>query len=189
MSKLQNKFSNKTIIWTAWDKLEVKIKEISCGNSFSWHSCAEIFSSLCDSRFDCKRNHCSSKTAVNRSVSLQFVYFSLSESLVNYGLESDLCFMLDLNYEKNRYIYNLFKNSRLYLALAGQPHNHKICCLVNLLCKFWTFGLVLLWTQIVIKKLFYLINSPQIFNVAIVSMAIRVLEFSNGEYKIRKIFA
>ena len=52
---------------------------------------SEIFSPHCESRFDCKRNHCSSKTAVNRSVSLQFVYFSLSESLVNYGLESDLC--------------------------------------------------------------------------------------------------
>ena len=52
---------------------------------------SEIFSPHCESRFDCKRNHCSSKIAVNRSVSLQFVYFSLSESLVNYGLESDLC--------------------------------------------------------------------------------------------------
>ena len=52
---------------------------------------SEMFSPHCESRSDCRRNHCSSKTAVNRSVSLQFVYFSLSESLVNYGLESDLC--------------------------------------------------------------------------------------------------
>ena len=81
---------------------------------------SELFSPHCDSRFDCKRNHCSSKTAVNRSVSLQFVYFSLSESLVNYGLESDLSMcmlLLDSNYEKNIHVYTSLLKYKLIQAI------------------------------------------------------------------------
>ena len=75
---------------------------------------SELFSPHCESRFDCKRNHCSSKTAVNRSVSLQFVYFSLSESLVNYGLESDLCVCCYLIQITKKIYVLLYSNIRLY---------------------------------------------------------------------------
>ena len=106
-----------SVIWTTWGQklrntyiVETNLVKIVDPPS-------KIFSPHCESRFDCKRNHCSSKTAVNRSVSLQFVYFSLSESLVNYGLESDLCVCCYLiQIAKKTYFSTPIQNNSGYMS-------------------------------------------------------------------------
>ena len=83
---------------------------------------SEIFSPHCESRSDCRRNHCLSKTAVNRSVSLQFVYFSLSESLVNYGLESDLSVCSQYKEQSSMYLPSLLLWDTCFQPPRGSRH-------------------------------------------------------------------